>query len=125
VTTALADGIAEMARRRAASMRPDEFVARFTVTAPQVVAGLRTSRPFVIEYFGNGTFPIDRGDVDRHSRGGGARPRPVRRGRGAGKLDSPRRRCDTVGMLASVAEPLSFIEAATGRTSTAVQRVLP
>ena len=58
VATTLAEEIAEMARRQAASMSPDELVALFVVTAPEVVAAAEDAGPIVIDYFGNGTFPM-------------------------------------------------------------------
>ena len=117
VATTFADGIAEMARRHAASMQPDGLVAAFTLTAPQVIASLERSGPIVIEYFGNGTFPIAEAmsiavleavvhgldlcaAVDWPA--SSIPPSPMQH---------------TVGLLASMAEPVSFIEAATGRTS--------
>ena len=124
VATTFADGIAEMARRHAASMQPDGLVVAFTMTAPQVIANLELSGPIVIEYFGNGTFPIAEAmsiavleavvhgldlcaAVDWPA--SSIPPSPM---------------AHTVGLLASMAEPVSFIEAATGRTSTPVLPVL-
>jgi len=124
VATTIADAIAEMARRHAASMQPHGLVAAFTVTAPQVIASLEGSGPIVIEYFGNGTFPIAEAmsiavleavvhgldlcaAVDWPA--SSIPPSPMHH---------------TVGLLASMTEPVSFIEAATGRTSTPVLPVL-
>jgi uncharacterized protein (TIGR03083 family) len=124
VATTFADGIAEMARRQAASMTPDELVALFAVTAPEVVAALEQTGPIVIEYFGNGTFPI----VEAMSI---AVLEAVVHGLDlcaavdasiASIPQSPTQH--TVGLLASMAEPESFIEAATGRRSTPVLPVL-
>ena len=116
--------IAEMARRHAASMQPHGLVAAFTVAAPQVIASLEGSGPIVIEYFGNGTFPIAEAmsiavleavvhgldlcaAVDWPA--SSIPPSPMHH---------------TVGLLATMTEPVSFIEAATGRTSTPVLPVL-
>ena len=124
VATTLADGIAEMARRQAASKQPDELVAAFTVTAPRVIAGLEASGPIVIEYFGNGTFPI----AEAMSI---AVVEAVVHGLDlCDAVDAPATSLPlspvqhTVGLLASMAEPVSFIETATGRTSTTVLPVL-
>ncbi len=124
VATTFADGIAEMARRHAASMQTDELVAAFTVMAPEVIASLDRSGPIVIEYFGNGTFPIAEAmsiavleavvhGLDLCA----ALDWP------ASSIPSPPMR-HTVGLLASMAEPASFIGAMTGRTSIAVPPVL-
>jgi hypothetical protein len=124
VATTLADGIAEMARRQAASMRPEELVAAFSVTAPEVIAAIEASGPIVIDYFGNGTFPIVEvmsiavleavvHGVDLCA----AVDMPT-----ASIPASPMQH--TVALLAAMADPVSFLEAATGRRSSPVLPVL-
>ena len=124
VATTLAEGIAEMARRQAASMSPDELVALFAVTAPEVAAAVQEAGPIVIEYFGNGTFPISEvlsiavlvavvHGLDLCAAVGAP----------AGSI--PRSAMDhTVELLASLAEPVAFVEAATGRSAGSVLPVL-
>lgn len=124
VATTFADGIAEIARRQAASMSPDELVALFAVTAPEVIASLEEAGPIVIEYFGNGTFPI----VEAMSI---AVLEAVVHGvdlcaaTDASAATIPQSPVEhTVGLLASMAEPVSFIDVATGRSSIDVLPVL-
>lgn len=124
VATTSADGIAEMARRQAASMSPGELVAVFAETAPEVVAGVREAGPIVIEYFGNGTFPI----VEAMSI---AVLEAVVHGLDlcaavdvsvASIPQSAMRH--TVGLLASIPDPALFIDVATGRRATPILPVL-
>jgi len=124
VATTFADGTAEMARRQAASMSPDELIAVFAVTAPDVVAAVGEAGPIVIEYFGNGTFPIlevmSIAVLEAVVHGldlCAAVHAPV-----ASLPQAPMQH--TVGLLASIAEPVRFIEDATGRSSTHVLPVL-
>ena len=124
VATTFADGTAEMARRQAASMSPDELIAVFAVTAPDVVAAVGEAGPIVIEYFGNGTFPIlevmSIAVLEAVVHGldlCAAVHAPV-----ASLPQAPMQHA--VGLLASIAEPVPFIEDATGRSSTHVLPVL-
>jgi uncharacterized protein (TIGR03083 family) len=124
VATALADGIAEMARRQAASTPPEELAALFSVRAPEVIAALEASGPIVIDYFGNGAFPL----IEAMSI---AVLEAVVHGVDlCAAVDVPTTSIPaspiqhTVALLAAMAEPVSFIEAATGRTSSPVLPVL-
>ena len=124
IATTLAEGIAELARRQAAAMSPDQLVAMFAVTGPAVIATVEACGPTVIEYFGNGTFPI----VEVLSI---AILEAVVHGLDlCAAIDAdpdsipPAAMHHTVELLASIAEPASFIEAATGRVATAVLPVL-
>ena len=124
IATTLAEGIAELARRQAAAMPPDQLVAMFAVTGPHVVATVEACGPTVIEYFGNGTFPI----VEVMSI---AILEAVVHGLDlCAAIDAdpdsipPAAMRHTVELLASIAEPASFVEAATGRVPTAVLPVL-
>jgi uncharacterized protein (TIGR03083 family) len=124
VATTLAEEIAEMARRQAASMSADELVALFAVTAPEVLTAVEEAGPVVIEYFGSGTMPIAEvmsiAVLEAVVHGldlcaaVNAPPSSI--------PHSPVEH--TVALLASIAEPVSFIEAATGRSSTHVLPVL-
>lgn len=124
VATTLADGVAEMARRQAASMSPDELVALFTVTAPEVVAAIEAAGPITIDYFGNGTFPM----VEAMSI---AVLEAVVHGLDlcaaidastASIPEAPMQH--TVQLLARMAEAAPFVEVATGRSTTPVLPVL-
>jgi uncharacterized protein (TIGR03083 family) len=124
VATTSAQPVAEVARQQAATMSRDDFIARFLVDAPAALARAREAGPIVIDYFGNGTFPfseavaigvmesvvhgLDLADaVD--ARRGDMPPGPVQ---------------FTTDLLASLADPVDFIEAATGRRSPTVLPVL-
>jgi uncharacterized protein (TIGR03083 family) len=124
VATSLAEGVAEMARRQAASMSPDDLVALFTVTAPEVVTAIEAAGPIAVEYFGNGTFPI----VEAMSI---AVLEAVVHGLDlCAAVDAstaslpPRPMQHTVQLLASMAEPVPFVEVATGRSTVPVLPVL-
>ena len=124
VATTLAGGIAEMARRQAAAMTPEQLVAMFAVTAPEVLAAVEEAGPIVIEYFGNGTFPMSEvlsiavleavvHGLDLCAAVGGE----------AGSIP-PRAMEHTVQLLAGLAEPVAFIDEATGRRDAGVLPVL-
>jgi uncharacterized protein (TIGR03083 family) len=111
-----ASAVAEMARQQAATSTAEELVAVFVTAAPAVVASMRDTGPIVVDYFGNGTFPIGEAmsiaameavvhGLDlRDAIGGICDPPP----------DAPTQ--FAVELLASVADPVVFIESATGRT---------
>ncbi len=116
VATTSAEGVAELARRQAASMSADQLVAVFAETAPAVIAKVRAAGPIVVEYFGNGTFPI--GEVlsiavlEAVVHG---LDLCAATGISASSIP-PEALAHTVDLLAGMAEPVTFIEAATGRT---------
>ena len=124
VATTYAAGVAELARRQAASLSAEQLIAVFAETAPAVIAKVRAQGPIVVEYFGNGTFPI--GEVVSiavleavvhgldlcAATGSSASSMP------------PDASAHTVGLLASMADPDTFIEAATGRTTADVLPLL-
>jgi uncharacterized protein (TIGR03083 family) len=124
VATTWADMVADMARRQAETMSPEELVALFAVNGPEVVATIAAAGPIVVDYFGQGAYPIAEAlsiavleavvhgvdlcaalDVPPSSIPGAA----VRH---------------TVGLLAAVADPAAFIDAATGRGPTDVLPVI-
>jgi uncharacterized protein (TIGR03083 family) len=124
VATTLAAEIEETARRQAASMSTDELVALFAVTAPELLAAVEEAGPVVIDYFGSGTMPI----AEVMSM---AVLEAVVHGLDlCAAVDAPASSIPhspvehTVALLASIPEPVSFIEAATGRGSTHVLPVL-
>jgi uncharacterized protein (TIGR03083 family) len=124
VATTRADEIAEMARQQSASMSRDDLVALFAVKAPALVAAIEETGPIVIDYFGNGTLPI----AEAMSI---ATLEAVVHGLDlCAAVDAPIASIPelsmqhTVGLLASIAEPPAFIDAATGRSSTPVLPVI-
>jgi hypothetical protein len=116
-----------MARQMAAAAPPEQRLATFRELAPRAVSAARSAGPIAMDYFGNGTLPLGEAlsifileavvhGLDLAAALDGNRsidvpPLP------AGALDF------TAGLLAAVAAPVSFIEAATGRTPAAT--VLP
>jgi hypothetical protein len=124
VATALANVIADAARKDAASMSPADLVAMFAVTAPDVVTAIEDAGPIVVDYFGNGSLPI----ADAMSI---AILEAVVHGLdltaavdAAVESIPPAAMEHTVGLLVSLADPVSFIDAASGRTSSPVLPVL-
>jgi uncharacterized protein (TIGR03083 family) len=124
VATVEADDIAEHARRGAASIPHHELVALFAEAAPVAVAAAASAGPIVIDYFGSGTLPLAEamsiGTLEAVVHGldlAAAVGVPV-----ASMPQAPMEH--TVRLLASMAEPVPFIEAATGRSSVLVLPVL-
>jgi uncharacterized protein (TIGR03083 family) len=119
----LAGDVADRARTEAASTPTSEFVELFRVIAPAVIAATEDGGPVVIDYFGNGTFPIAEAlsimimesvvhGLDLAAAVPAASPLP------------PDGVAFSAGLLASIAEPIALIEAATGRSTAAVLPVL-
>jgi len=118
-----AEAVAEMARQQAASASREELTARFLVEAPPVVERVREAGPVVIDYFGNGAFPIGEAVAiaimesvvhgldlaDAIEAAGDLPGGPVR---------------FTTELLANLADPIDFIESATGRRQPDVLPVL-
>jgi uncharacterized protein (TIGR03083 family) len=124
LATTLAATLAALARQQAAATPVDGLVAIFAVNGPHVIGTIAASGPTVVEYFGNGTIPI----VEAMSI---AILEAVVHGLdlcaaiGAGPDSIPPAALrHTVDLLASMAEPVSFVEAATGRVTTPVLPVL-
>lgn len=116
--------IAEMARQQAASSSTAELAAVFTDTAPQVLSAIQTAEPVVVDYFGNGTFPLTEAVSI-------ATMEAVVHGLdlcAALDLDSQLLPAaatrSAVTLLASIADPVQFIEAATGRVGAPVLPVV-
>jgi uncharacterized protein (TIGR03083 family) len=124
IATTAAPAVAQMARQQAANVSREDLIARFVVEAPAVIASVRDAGPIVIDYFGNGTFPIaeaaaitimeavvhglDLCDAIGH------RPEDM--------PSSPV--TFTTELLASLPDAVDFIDAATGRRSPAVLPVI-
>ncbi|HEU4840312.1 MAG TPA: hypothetical protein VFT09_02690, partial [Ilumatobacteraceae bacterium] len=101
-----------------------DLIAIFTVNGPNVIARIEAGGPVVVDYFGNGSIPI----VEAMSI---AILEAVVHGldlcAATGVATSsipPGATRHTVDLLASMAEPVSFVEAATGRVTTPVLPVL-
>ena len=124
LATVLAEGLAVLARRQAAAMSHDDLIATFAVTGPQVIASMQASGPIVVEYFGNGTIPIVEAmsiailEAVVHGLDLCAAT-----GASTDSIPSAAMR-HTVELLATMAEPVSFIDAATGRVASPVLPVL-
>lgn len=124
VATTLADDIAERARRVAASMSHGELVSVFAEAAPGAVAAAVEAGPSVIDYFGNGTLPLREvlsiGILEAVVHG-----LDLAAAVGASVASIPQAPMQhTVTLLASMAETVPFVEAATGRSSVPVLPVL-
>jgi uncharacterized protein (TIGR03083 family) len=124
VATTAAAAVAEIARQQAASLTHDDLVARFVTEAPASVEALRGAGPIVIEYFGNGTFPIAEAAaiaimeavVHGLDLCDAVEALPGSIPEGATRF--------TTELLASLPDPFDFIEAATGRAPAHVLPVL-
>jgi hypothetical protein len=124
VAATLAGGIAEVARRDAASMSRDDLVAVFTSTAPEAVAAAEAAGPIVIDYFGQGPLPLAEA-MSIYILEAVVHGLDLAAAVEAPAASIPRPAIDhTVALLAGMADPVSFIEAATGRSSVAVLPVL-
>jgi uncharacterized protein (TIGR03083 family) len=124
VATTLADDIAAQARSRAASVPRSELVSVFTQEAPAAMAAVTDAGPIVVDYAGNGTFPLTEvlsiGTLEAVVHG-----LDLVAAVGAPVASIPHTAIrHTADLLASVAEPVPFIEAATGRSSVPVLPVL-
>jgi uncharacterized protein (TIGR03083 family) len=119
----LAPAVADLARTQADAHRPDALVERFAVDAPTTLDTVRAAGPVVVDYFGNGTFPITEvlaiGILEAvvHGldlvRAVDATP------------DLPDAAVGfTVALLARLADPVEFVEAATGRGAAPVLPLL-
>ena len=118
-----ATDIARMARDAAAASPPDQLLATFAELAPRAIAAARTAGPVLVDYLGNGTFPLDEAvtifvlEAVVHGLDLAAavpRPAPL----------PPAAVARTVTTLAAMADPVAFVEAATGRTRGPVLPVL-
>ncbi len=115
--TTKASAVAARATEAAAGRTPDELRRCFTSDAPVAIASALAAGPIVIDYFGNGTIALVEALrivtleatvhlLDVQSALGRAPSVP------AAALH------DTATLLAEVAEPVAFIDAATGRGAT-------
>jgi uncharacterized protein (TIGR03083 family) len=115
-----ADLIAEVARSHAAATA---LVQRFGVEGPAALDAVRATGPVVVEYLGNGPFPLTEvlaiGILEAVAHG-----LDLARALGARPDLPPDGLAFTTALLAEVADPVTFVEAATGRTTETVLPVL-
>jgi uncharacterized protein (TIGR03083 family) len=120
VADTAAAAVAEMARQQAASASTSDLVGLFRNAAPAAIDASRAIGPVVVEYFGNGPFPL--AEVLSI-----AVMEAVVHGLDlCAALDIEN--CsipseaigDVVALLASIADPVELIEAATGRNAAQV-----
>src|SRR3954452_7742647 len=122
-TTAAQKG-AEMARQQAQDRATADLVHVFAVRGPDVLAAVEKAGPVVVDYLGNGTFPVAEalsiGTLEAVVHG-----LDLCAAIGVGGDSIPEAAmAHTVGLLASLADPVAFVDAATGRTSAGVLPVL-
>jgi uncharacterized protein (TIGR03083 family) len=123
VATTAAGVVSQIAQQQAAERSAAEFVSMFRETAPEVLANVRAAGPIVVEYLGNGAFPLTEvlsiGLLEAVVHGLDLR---------AAVDELPALPEVTMAfatdLLASMADPMEFIEAATGRRSDPVLPVL-
>jgi uncharacterized protein (TIGR03083 family) len=124
IATTASGVVADMARGHAASLSTADLVSVFVRTAPDALNAVRRAGPAVVDYFGQGTLPLSEAvsiltmeavvhGFDLYAAVGTGTP----------SVPAPAIRA-VVGLLAAVADPVMFIEAATGRTARAVLPVL-
>jgi len=119
-----ADLVADIARQQAATTTPAQQVAVFRDAAPGVIQAIRSAGPVVVEYFGHGTFPlVEAGRIALMEGVVHGLDLAAALGTNRGSLP-PRAVAASVTLLASIPNPLEFIEAATGRGTTPVLPVL-
>jgi hypothetical protein len=123
-----AAAIADAARQHAESMARTDLVATFRDTAPRVIDAVSSAGPIVVDYFGQGPFPLAEAvaigtleavvhGLDLASAVGVSVPSPLPAGAMA----------DTGRLLATMAiedDVVAFIEAATGRRDGSDVQVL-
>jgi uncharacterized protein (TIGR03083 family) len=124
IATTSASVVEEMARQRATTMDHGDLIAQFLVEGPAVVAAARDAGPIVVDYFGNGTFPIAEA-VTIAIMESVVHGLDLADATGAPFDEMPAEAVQfTTELLASLADPFEFVEAATGRRSADVLPVL-
>ena len=113
--TRLAPAVADQARNIATEAPPEELLRRFTDDGPRAIGTVRAAGPIVVDYFGHGALPLAEAlsiavlEATTHlldlQRALDVPPSVPEAGLAA-----------TVALLAQVADPVAFVEAATGRT---------
>jgi len=124
IATTASSVVADMAREHAASRSTAQLVSVFVETAPDVLDAVRRAGPVVVDYYGQGSLPLSEAvsivtmEAVVHGLDLCAAV-----GIGGQSLPAEATRA-TVGLLAAVADPVAFVEAATGRTTRAVLPVI-
>jgi uncharacterized protein (TIGR03083 family) len=117
LATTKADAVAGQARTVAEETRPEAFVERFERDGPAAVAALRDAGDVVIDYFGHGTMPLAEVlaiavmEATVHLL-------DLQRALGADPAVPDAPLAETAALLAGVADPVTLVEAASGRTTT-------
>jgi uncharacterized protein (TIGR03083 family) len=124
LATTFASQVAEAARQQAASLPREDLVALFTVTAPEVVAAINAAGPIVVDYFGTARVPVEV-PLSIATLEGVVHGLDLCASCDVSPASIPPSSMDhTVQLLASMAPPVAFIEAATGRRGADVLPVL-
>lgn len=125
VAHTLAPTVADTARRAASTASREQLIATFADLAPQAVTAVRRAGPIVVDYFGHGPLPVAEAlsifvmEAVVHGLDLAA---ALARGEALPRLPTSALEL-TAELLATVAPPVPFIEAATGRAPAAA--VLP
>ncbi len=124
LATTSAPAVAAMARQQAATQPPAELARLFTDAAPQTIEAVRGAGPIVVDYFGNGGFPLAE-VVSIATLEAVVHGLDLARALDANPASLPRDAVKaTVLLLAELPDAVSFIEAATGRSLATVLPVL-
>jgi hypothetical protein len=124
IASASAGTVAEMARQQAQNLSRADLVKLFAVTGPDVIADVERTGPVAVDYLGNGTLPIAEA-VSIGIMEGVVHGLDLCAATGVPGASLPESAvAHTVELLASLADPVDFIDAATGRRTAAVLPVL-
>jgi uncharacterized protein (TIGR03083 family) len=124
IATTSAPVVEEMARQRATTASREDLTAKFLVEAPAVVTSARNAGPIVVDYFGNGTFPLAEA-VAIAIMESVVHGLDLADAIGVASADIPAGLLRfTTGLLAGLPDPVDFVEAATGRRRVDVLPVL-
>jgi uncharacterized protein (TIGR03083 family) len=112
--------VADMARTHAESQSHAALAAVFVDGAHRTIAELKMAGPVVVDYFGNGTFPLCEAisivTIEAVVHG-----LDLARALDVDEASLPSKAVTaTRDLVASLPDPVTFIEAATGRTTTSV-----
>jgi uncharacterized protein (TIGR03083 family) len=117
LATTKSAAVAEQARTISGECPPTVLVERFAHDGPRAVAAVRAAGPIVIDYFGHATIPLTEAlavailEATVHLL-------DLQRALGQEPAVPERAQAETAALLAAVADPVTVIEAASGRTTT-------
>jgi uncharacterized protein (TIGR03083 family) len=123
IATSQADRVAAAARQAAATSSPPQLIERFAVTGPQAIVTARRLGPVVVDYFGQAMLPLQEA-VSIGILEATVHLLDLQHALGVLPDVLPAGLEYTVGLLASMAPPVDFIELATGRREVALFPVL-